>query len=390
VKVAKPNSRTTLDLLSARRTHLHCLLLAALSITFQSCGGGSAGLQSANPNPNPNPTFSEIDARGTGTQINEGTYPIKINFGGVIAGYFLDANLGAHAFVRSQEGSFTIFEVPGADTLRSFGGTFAQSINASGAIAGVWDAVNDTTSHGFYRTQDGTFTTYDVPGIGYGGIANSYVNDSGVIAGTASISGQLNGFVRAADGTFSVFILPDSIGLNGTTLTGLNSSGVVTGYAYTGTLGFQTQRGFIRTAGGTVTEFDAPGIVLPCNCGTQPADINDSGAIVGVTYQGPEEHSFVRTPDGVIAVFDPPDSGSRGSFAALINASGLIVGGYWDTLGTERWYIRNLDGSFTMVSPDLLPAIETGATTIYGINANGAIVGTLANTLGGIIGFLRQ
>jgi hypothetical protein len=356
--------------------------LSGLSLGLQSCAGTGTASQS--------PTYTEIDAPGAGTQIYEGTYPIKINTGGVIAGYFLDTNLVAHSFTRSHEGALTIFEVPGAATSGNFSGTFAHSVNASGTIAGVWGALGDNIPHGFYRTQNGTFTTFDVSVFGYGGVSNLYINDSGVIAGTVSISSQLDGFVRAPDGSFAVFILPDSATLNGTTLTGLNSNGVVTGYADAGTILFQTQRGFIRAADGTMTEFDAPGIVQPCNCGTQPADINDSGEIVGVTYQGSQQHSFLRSPGGTFTVFDPPGTGAKGSLATLINAAGVIAGEYWDTTGVGYWYIRNLDGSFSTVSPNLLPAIETGATTIYGINANGAIVGTLYNTLGGIHGFLRQ
>jgi hypothetical protein len=63
----------------------------------------------------------------------------------------------SHGFLRSREGTFTTFDGAGA----AF--TLATSINPTGAITGSYfDA--STVQHGFLRSDDGTFTTFNGPG----------------------------------------------------------------------------------------------------------------------------------------------------------------------------------------------------------------------------------
>ena len=71
-----------------------------------------------------------------------------------------------HGFLRSPGGKFTTFEAPGADTTPgSFNGTSPSSINDLGVITGSYYDANGF-SHGFLRSPDGKFTTFDVPGVG--------------------------------------------------------------------------------------------------------------------------------------------------------------------------------------------------------------------------------
>ena len=65
-------------------------------------------------------TLSAPDA-GTGPSTPaQGTYSLSINTRGDLAGYYIDANIAAHGFVRSAGGTFTSFDAPGAGTAKPF------------------------------------------------------------------------------------------------------------------------------------------------------------------------------------------------------------------------------------------------------------------------------
>ena len=71
-----------------------------------------------------------------------------------------------HGFIRSTDGSFTIFDAPGAGT-GNFQGTRAYAINPSGTITGFFiDSAN--AAHGYVRSAQGVITVFDAPGAGTG------------------------------------------------------------------------------------------------------------------------------------------------------------------------------------------------------------------------------
>jgi hypothetical protein len=74
----------------------------------------------------------------------------------------------------------------------------------------------------------------------------------------------------------------------------INASGVITGYYVDSG---NSAHGFVRTAGGAITEFDATGL-----SGTVVSGINRGGQIVGTglhaTSHGNTVHGFLRFPDG--------------------------------------------------------------------------------------------
>jgi hypothetical protein len=184
-----------------------------------------------------------------------GTFPDCANDAGIITGHFTDANRVNHGFLRSPEGEFTTFDVPGAGTIAGSGsGTFPVSINDAGAIAGRYtDAHN--VNHGFLRSPGGKFTTFDVPG-------------AGTIPGSGS-------------GTFPVSI---------------NDAGAIAG-RYTDA--HNVNHGFLRSPGGKFTTFDAPGAgsSLGSSSGTFANSIKNKGAITG-SYADVNNasHGFLRTP----------------------------------------------------------------------------------------------
>ena len=117
----------------------------------------------------------------------QGTYATNISPSGTIIGFSRDANNVRHGFVRSQDGSFTIFDAPGAGTGPGQG-TRAYSINPSGTITGFFnDSVN--VFHGYVRSNQGVITVFDAPGAGTGPGQGTFpfspliINPNGAITG---------------------------------------------------------------------------------------------------------------------------------------------------------------------------------------------------------------
>jgi len=139
------------------------------------------------------------------------------------------------------------------------------------------------------------------------------------------------------------------------------------------------------TNAGAFVTFSVPGAFV-----TNPTAINNLGAITGsyTDAGGVKDHSFLRTSDGTITPFDPPEATSEAvfvSFAAGINPNGTIVGFYAGTDFLVHGYLRAPNGTFTVFDPPF--SVETLPTAI---NPDGAVTGvffTFGSTEGH--GFLR-
>lgn len=158
---------------------------------------------------------------------------LAVNSPGAISGERISKNLrNDDAFVLSPDGMFTLFNVHHAETT-------ATSINDRGTIAGDF---YDTTDHGFVRATDGTITEFD-PKHSVGTLVNG-INARGLVVGAYQTSDDvLHAFVRKPGGAIASFDAPDAV--YGTTPTGINKTGVITGY-YADT-GRTASHGFIRT-----------------------------------------------------------------------------------------------------------------------------------------------
>jgi hypothetical protein len=71
---------------------------------------------------------------------------------------------GLSANANERKTALITFDVPGAGT-GAFQGTIGFAISPNGTITG-WYLDSGSVYHGFVRTRDGTFTTFDVPGAG--------------------------------------------------------------------------------------------------------------------------------------------------------------------------------------------------------------------------------
>jgi hypothetical protein len=73
---------------------------------------------------------------------------MSLNQDGEISGYYGDYTGVVHGFVRFRDGSFATFEAPNA-SINGGLGTFPQSINRNGEIAGYYYAAPTGALHGF-------------------------------------------------------------------------------------------------------------------------------------------------------------------------------------------------------------------------------------------------
>jgi probable HAF family extracellular repeat protein len=103
-----------------------------------------------------------------------------------------------HGFIRSRDGTFVTFDVAGAGT-RPGQGTNATAANQSGTTAGTYTDAN-YVAHGFVRSPQGRITTFDVPGEGTGpgqGVVSVFsINASGAVVGYYNdANGVYHGFI---------------------------------------------------------------------------------------------------------------------------------------------------------------------------------------------------
>lgn len=251
------------------------------------------------------------------------------------------------------------------------------------------------------------FTDFDAKDAGSGflqGTIGTSINDNGDAAGiylntNGTATNVAHGFIRTADGTVSEFDSPHA-GTSknqGTFPAGINASDEIAGMYFDANNAYH---GFLRTASGTVTEFDVPG--APTNVGhrgTLPVSINSTGDIAGLWIDATNDvrHGFVRSAAGVFTSFDVSGAGTAptdGTIPLSINATGTITGFYKDAATNFHAFLRTSDGTIT--APLDAPGAGTGGggnltfsgTVATSINTVGDIAGVYANAAGNNHGFV--
>ena len=346
---------------------------------------------------------SSFNVTGAGTGAYQGTFPIGMDTAGNVTGYYITAETVSglsykpkayHGFVRTASGTITPFDVTvsGATETKPIG------INATSGVVGSY-MTSDKIYHGFVRTTGGVISTFDEPNAGTVSIPNAEgmgtspvaINTAGTIAGKyVDATGMSHGFVLSGgpSGAFTSFdppgaaanppagcnnnnsscknfgAFPSSIDFNGDIAgTYFDSNGVI--------------HGFLRTASGTITTFDASGAATtPVSGGTSfvfgtgGMSINDSGIIAGgyidVDSLG---HGFQRAVNGTITSFDAPGVATvasgflAGTAAMAINAAGTIAGTYTDSNSVLHGFVYTPALAATTIS--LTPA-PTPNPSIYG------------------------
>lgn len=296
---------------------------------------------------------------------SDGTFPSGVDKEGTITGIYVGEDALYHGFLRSPEGEFTTFDAPGTGTsigtrLRGVPGaanitSHSINMNNHGAITGNYVDSNDV-SHGFLRGPGDEFITLDAPG------ANS-------VAGSF-------------DGTF-----PDSI----------SNKGTITGHYIDA---HDVIHGFLRAPGGEFITFDAPGAgsVAGAGFGTFPEGINDAGAVTGhYTDLHDVTHGFLRAPGGEFITFDAPGAGSVagagfGTFPEGIDDAGAIAGHYTDADHVTHGFLREAGGEFiTLDAPGAGMVAGLGYGTFpSSMNDAGTITGHYTDASGVAHGFARS
>ncbi|MGA8657874.1 MAG: hypothetical protein WB586_17145 [Chthoniobacterales bacterium] len=361
-----------------------CLILATLVSGFSEAG--------------PITTF---DAPGAGTGAGQGTFAINVNDFGVAVGYFVDANIVPHGFVRSPFGQVTTIDAPGAGMMPGANqGTVAESINIEGSIAGQYQDTNFVL-HCFLRYPDGHIITFDAPRAGTGANQGSLaldINSKGTIAGYSIDNNKVyHGFVRSPLGTFTSFDAPKAgrgsfQGTVTTLETGLNPSGALIGWYFDPN---NAAHGYVREPNGVITSFDPPGAT-----NTYPGSINPEGVIVGGALDANGIfHGFIRSAKGVITSFDVPGAGtklglppgSEGTLALGITPFSLITGYWADSNTIYHGFVRYPNGAiskFDAPGAGTVPLSLQG-TVPQGMNFWGEIVGYLQDSNYIYHGFIR-
>jgi len=319
--------------------------------------------------------FTTFDPTGADTAPGFGTYAQSINTAGAIAGSYFDARLVCHGFVRAASGAITTFDAPGAAGYDHASGTNAQSINAAGTITGSYFDAN-VEAHGLVRAATSPFgiTPFDPPGA-ISTLPNS-INAAGVIAGNYQDATFVrHGFVRAASGAITPF---DPPGATETWAESINTAGTIAGLYYDQS---GVAHGFVRAATRpfVITPFDPPGAT-----DTGAYSINTAGAIAGGFSDASGGHGFVRAADGTFKTFDAPGAGSSFLEINSINTAGAITGSYVDANYVGHGFVRAASGAITTF--DFPGATSTLANSI---NAAGAITGYYIDAEGAGHGFLR-
>ena len=239
----------------------------------------------------------------------------------------------------------TPFDPPGATCSLSTSSTCSASIgiNPAGTITGTYQDASFAV-HGFLRTRDGTFTTFDAPGSA--GTEPSGINPAGAITGAYFSTFLISGFLRTPGGTFITFNPPNS---TSTAPVGSNPVGAIAGQYFVFLARPQNQ-GFLRGRDGSFITFNPPNSTY-----TNPVGINPEGAITGWYIDASSVvHGFLRTRDGTLITIDAPGAGTgsfEGTVAAGINAGGTITGHYSDANFNSHGFLRTRAGNFTTFDP---------------------------------------
>jgi len=252
------------------------------------------------------------------------------------------------------------------------------------------------------RPQSGNkIITIDVSGAGPSagqGTQAFSINDWGAITGWYLDDVFVNhGFLRTPGGTITTFNAPgagDASGsYEGTVPYMIGSSGALVGFYVDTSL---VEHGFLLTPYGTFTAIDVPGAGTGAWQGTIAGSINSSGEIYGwYLDSNTVNHPFLLAPDGEITEFNAPGAGNgpgQGTFVAFntgINDAGTVTGEYLDPNNVWHGFVRGPHGQITEFNVRGAGTGPGQGTQSSGINAEGAVTGSYLDTNGVNHGFLR-
>lgn len=241
------------------------------------------------------------------------------------------------AAVSSQAGDYT--SAKAGDPSRT--GGYAYALDNHGRVA------TTSLARSFLFLDRGYSSFVEITNLNVAtttpGMVAQGMNDRGDVAGRYRTNGapanQTRGFVRRADGTFETFDYP---GVSSTSISDINNRGHWVGETRSDLTTFGVIRGF-RHENGVSSEVSFPGSVL-----TRAYGINDAGVVVG-QYQmedGVSRPFLLR--DEVYSEIKPvhPPGGLVSALATSINSQGMVLGTYRDLANVSKTWLMSPDGTF--------------------------------------------
>ena len=334
-------------------TLLLCCLFGHTAASLRAQGSGVGTISHFATLP-----FTVIDVPGAGTKAEQGTIATAIDAAGDVAGIYLDSNSYVHAFIFTSGGVLTPFDAVGSGGNNTV--TAPIGFDMAGDLMGIYRDANKV-QHGFVRTSGGGLTFFDVASSGNlpaAGIAKNQgtvpliINGAGEIAGIYIDSSNLtHGFVRSAAGVITPFDAATITGASGKSNQGvyfvtLNASGVVAGtYIDANSL----VHGFIRSASGAITTVDDPNAGTGVNQGTAVSSIDANGDVAGIYIDANQViHGFEYSSAGTFSTIDAPGTGTgsyQGTLPNGFDANGDITGAYVDANNVGHGFFLPANGA---------------------------------------------
>jgi hypothetical protein len=248
-----------------------------------------------------------------------------LNDRGELLGHYTDKTTNnTTGFIRYPDGKIETLALGGATE-----STIPTSINSEGNIFGVLYNNTNEADVPFLRYPDGQYLTFGVADAT--AIQTQNINDRGVALGSyfcPNSEGGVCGFYGKPGGNITTFSYPP----NGMIPFEINKRGVIAGVAFLAPTG---EDYFIRKPDGKMILFGLNKIANFESIETDIISINDEDEAIGaysVIYEPSAGNSgssysydFIRTPDGKISYYDPPNSPGT-LLGDVISNRGVIAG----------------------------------------------------------------
>jgi hypothetical protein len=118
------------------------------------------------------------------------TLPTAINNSGAVAGHYFDAEFLIHSFLRTSDSTITPFDPPGTSGCSPSTQTFCSSaggITPDGTVVGSFSTSSVSAGHSYLRAPNGTITVFDAPGAQFTfGLQQGAINPAGTVTGDSS------------------------------------------------------------------------------------------------------------------------------------------------------------------------------------------------------------
>ncbi|HWF00972.1 MAG TPA: PEPxxWA-CTERM sorting domain-containing protein [Caulobacteraceae bacterium] len=269
------------------------------------------------------------------------------------------------AAILAAGGASAITLTPIAGYVGTYGGydalgTQVLGINNAGWMTGdvgfgyidpVTHVETDTGAEGFIRAPDGTYTLFTAPGatFTFGRAINADNTIVGYATGADNAFDTGTEFTRSSVGAVSV-IQSGGVSLSGIAQ-GINSSGDIVGDYFTNAFPNTYRVGFSLT-GGSFSTGIAPDPTFGGNAAaTAERGIDDAGDRVGflIDHSNPgQTYGWYKAAGGSLVLVS--DS-AYGTYLEAINNSGLAAGANYDVNGNAQAFIYSLSGgTYTNIS----------------------------------------